>query len=283
MPNLLKRILVTGASGLIGTALREAAAAHGSEITALVRNSRSTPRGAIFWNPEKLDYTIHPVQLEGFDAAIHLSGANVSRRWTRRYRQQIVESRVRSTQAISELLAEVRQRPRVLVCASAVGIYGDRGDEVLTESSGPGSGFLAETCIAWEAATAQAREAGIRVVPVRLGVVITPEGGALAKMLPAFRAGIGGRLGSGQQWMSWISLRDAIRAIYFALSCEDLSGPLNLTAPHPVTNREFTRALARAVHRPAILPVPRPALRLAFGRMADETLPRLPACSAAAP
>jgi hypothetical protein len=215
---------------------------------------------------------VHPAALEGFDAVIHLNGANVARRWSPKYRETIVSSRVRSTEVLCEVLRKVRRPPPVLLCASAVGIYGDRGDEVLTEESSAGSGFLAETCQAWEAAAKPARDLGIRVVHLRLGVVLSGKGGALGKMLPPFRLAMGGKLGSGQQWMSWIGERDVVRAIGFLMDHEDLSGPFNLTAPQPVTNAEFTQALARAVHRPALLPVPATVLRLAFGEMARETM-----------
>lgn len=272
MGQIGKRILVSGASGLIGSALRAAAPAESAEVVSLVRTRRPDHRGAIYWNPDNLDYSVHPVQLEGFDAAVHLSGANVSHPWSNQYRDEIVNSRVNSTRALCELLAEVRQRPSVLLCASAVGIYGDRGDEILTECSSPGTGFLAETCQAWEAAASRAREAGIRVVNLRIGVVMSLNGAALAKILPIFRAGLGGRLGSGKQWISWVTLRDVVRAIFFLMNRDDVRGAFNLTAPSPVTNRHFTYALARAVHRPALLPVPKVALRLVFGRMAKETV-----------
>ena len=173
---------------------------------------------------------------------------------------------------LCESLAQVRRRPRVLLCASAVGIYGDGGDTVLTEESRMGSGFLAETCAAWEAAAKDACALGIRVVHLRFGVVLSRKGGALGKMLPAFRLGLGGRMGSGRQWMSWISIRDLMRAVMFLMEREELAGAFNLTAPNPVTNATFTQALARAVHRPAVLPVPAGMLRMIFGAMADATL-----------
>ncbi len=212
------------------------------------------------------------MELEGFDAIIHLSGANIAQRWSAEYKQEIVTSRVASTQALCEALAGVQRRPRVLLCASATGIYGDRGDEILTEESEAGSGFLAETCKAWEQATKRAGDLGIRVVHLRFGVVLSREGGALKKMLPAFRWGLGGRLGSGRQWMSWISLRDVVRAIFFLMEREDLAGAFNLTAPNPVTNATFTKQLGDALHRPAVMPIPVAALRLLFGEMADATL-----------
>jgi uncharacterized protein (TIGR01777 family) len=239
----------------------------------LTRNSSAKNSQEIAWDPQAPQPLSAPSQLEGFDAAIHLSGANVgARRWTPAYKREIVESRVRTTQALTRLLSGLKHPPSVLLCASATGIYGDRGGEILTESSGAGSGFLAETCLAWEAAAQPARDAGIRVAHLRFGVVLSPEGGALARMLPLFRMGLGGRLGSGEQWMSWISLPDMTGAVLHIINESQLSGPVNLVAPIPVTNAEFTRALARAVHRPAIFPAPAFALRLAFGEMAREAL-----------
>ena len=188
------------------------------------------------------------------------------------YKQEILESRVKPTHAIATLLAGLRPKPAVLVCASAIGIYGGRGDELLTESSSPGSGFLPEVCLAWERATQPASDAGIRVVHLRFGVVLSPDGGALAQMLPVFRAGLGGRLGSGRQWISWVALPDVIRAIEFALETASLAGAVNVVAPNPVTNLEFTRSLGRALHRPTLLRVPAFALRLAFGEMAEATI-----------
>ena len=265
-----KRILVSGASGLIGSAFCRMASAGSMEITTLVRSRQAEGPRAIFWIPR--DGFAETRQLEGFDAAVILNGANISHRWTQRYRREIVSSRVETTRSLCRLLAATHRRPRVVLCASAVGIYGDGGDEVLTEESRPGAGFLAETCMAWEAASAPARDAGIRVVHLRIGVVMSPGDAALAMMLPIFRAGLGGRLGSGCQWMSWITLRDLVQGMLFLMKREDLSGPFNLVAPHPVRNRDFTRALAGAVHRPAILPAPAIALRVAFGQMADETM-----------
>jgi uncharacterized protein len=267
-----RRILVSGASGLIGSAVVQSAQNAGAEVVRLARGHRAEAPGVVYWNLNKPKNAVHPVVLEKFDAVVHLSGANIARRWTEEYRREIVRSRVDSTVTLCETLAQVRRRPRVLLCASAVGFYGDRGDDVLTEQSSPGSGFLAETCRAWEAATKAACEAGIRVVCLRFGVVLNRQRGALSKLLMPFRMGLGGTLGSGRQWMSWISLRDAVRAILFLMDNEELSGPFNFTSPNPVTNRSFTHALAQTVHRRAMLPVPAAALRLAFGAMADEGL-----------
>jgi hypothetical protein len=215
----------------------------------------------------------HPAELAGTTAAVHLSGANVSgRRWSSSYKRAILESRVKPTHALAVLLAGLQPKPAVLVCASAIGIYGGRGDELLTEDSLPGSGFLPDVCLAWEKATQPARDAGIRVVHLRFGVVLSPHGGALAKMLPIFRAGLGGQLGNGRQWMSWVTLPDATRAIEFALDTPSLAGAVNVVTPNPVTNAEFTRALGGVLHRPAFFKVPGLALRLAFGEMAEATI-----------
>jgi uncharacterized protein len=267
-----RRILVSGASGLIGSALMSAARSASADVVRLVRRHRRAGPDAIYWNLSKPRNAVHPVELEDFDAVVHLSGANIAQRWTEGYRREIVNSRVGSTTALCETLAQVRRRPRVLLCASAVGFYGDRGDEALNEQSAPGSGFLAETCVAWEAATHAASEAGIRVVVLRLGVVLDRHGGALKKVLTPFRLGLGGTLGSGRQWMSWITLRDAVRAILFLMEHNSLEGAFNLTALNPATNRTFTRALAQTLRRPAVLPVPAAALRLVYGAMADEGL-----------
>jgi uncharacterized protein len=267
-----KRILLTGASGLIGSAVARLAHDQGFEVETLVRRHREVRQGRTYWNPAEASRGVHPAALEGFGAVVHLSGANVGRRWTRAYRETMTASRVRSTEVLCEALARVRQLPLVLLCASAVGIYGNRGDEILTEQSASGTGFLAEMCVAWEAAADKARALGIRVVHLRFGVVLSRRGGALGRIQPVFQLGLGGKLGSGQQWMSWISQRDAVRAIWFLMEHQELSGAFNLTAPEPARNADFTRALARAVHRPAMFAVPAPMLKLAFGEMARETV-----------
>jgi uncharacterized protein (TIGR01777 family) len=229
--------------------------------------------GQFPWNPAADPPIAHPEVLNGFTAAIHLSGANVAaHRWTSAYKRELFASRVDSTRALAITLARLRHPPFAFIGASAVGIYGNRGDELLTETSASGSGFLADVCRQWEAAAQPAVQAGIRVVHLRFGVILGPGSGALAHIAPLFRLGLGGPLGSGQQWMSWISLADAIAAIVFALFTPALTGPVNLTAPNPVRNAEFTRALAHVLHRPAILPAPAFALRLALGPMADEAL-----------
>jgi uncharacterized protein len=267
-----QQILLSGGSGTLGTAVRHALAGRGAGVLQLVRHD-PVQSGQIRWNPEATPPVADSGPLEGLDAAIHLSGASVAaHRWTPAWKREMWVSRVRSTQALAATLAALRQPPKTLLVASATGIYGNRGDELLDERSGLGKGFLADLCREWEAAARPAVEAGIRVVQLRFGVVLGAGSGALSKMLPLFRLGLGGRLGSGQQWMSWISLTDAVAVILFALDTPALAGPVNLTAPQPVTNAEFTRALGKAVHRPAILPAPAFALRLALGAMANEAL-----------
>ncbi len=253
-------------------ALRQALASHNATVLQLVRRD-PVFANELKWDPAASSQFSDPGKLEGFTAAIHLSGANVAgRRWTPAYKQEMQRSRVESTRALATVLAGLQQPPQAFLVASACGIYGDRKDEILDEQSGPGKGFLADLCREWEAAACPAEDAGIRVIHLRFGVVLAAGGGALAKMLPLFRLGLGGRLGSGKQWTSWISLADAVPATLFAMDTPAIVGPLNLTAPEPVTNAQFTRALARAVHRPAILPAPAFALRLLMGEMANEAL-----------
>ena len=223
------------------------------------------------WDPA-LTPPVDPLALEGFTAAIHLSGANLAaRRWTPAYKREMIQSRVQSTHALATTLAGLRHPPQMLLVASATGIYGNRGPELLDETSLPGSGFVADLCRQWEAASQPAVDAGIRVLHLRFGVVLGP-GGALARLLPIFRLGLGGQLGNGRQFMSWISLHDALAAIFFLLDAPPITGPFNFTAPNPVTNAQFTRALAAQLHRPALLTVPAFALRLALGEMASEVL-----------
>jgi hypothetical protein len=235
------------------------------------------------WNPAATPPIAHPEVLEGFSAAIHLAGANVAaHRWTPSYKDELIRSRVQSTRALTTTLAGLRHPPQALLVASATGIYGNRPNDFLDETSASGSGFLADLCRQWEAAAQPAVDAGIRVVHLRFGVVLAPpadagsnhgpNSGALARMLPIFRLGLGGPLGSGLQWMSWISLTDALAAILFILDTPSLAGPFNLTAPNPVTNADFTQTLARQLRRPAVLPVPAVVLRLALGEMADDAL-----------
>jgi hypothetical protein len=272
MNSISRKTLLSGGSGLLGTALRQALAARNAAVLQLVRR-RPASAAEMKWDPDSCSPFADPGQLEGFGTAIHLAGSNLAgRRWTAAYKQEIRRSRVESTRALATALAGLRQPPQTLLVASACGIYGDRKDEILDEQSSPGKGFLADLCQEWEAAARPAEAAGIRVVHLRFGVVLSPGGGALGKMLPLFRLGLGGPLGSGKQWMSWISLADTVAAILFAMDTPALAGPLNLTAPEPVTNAQFTRALARAVHRLAILPAPAIALRIFLGEIANEAL-----------
>jgi len=265
------KVIVSGSTGLIGRSLIPFLTSGGHGVVRLVR--RAPREGEIQWDPSvgRLD----PARFEGADAVVHLAGENLAARWSTARKQAIRDSRVLGTRLLAEALTRLERPPRVLVSASAVGIYGNRGDEVLTESSAPpasGSDFLVDVAQEWEAATEPARIAGVRVVRLRSGLVLSPGGGVLGRMLPAFRMGVGGPLGSGRQWMSWISIDDCIGAIHHALMTEGLSGPVNATAPNPVTNQEFAATLGRLLGRPAMLPVPATALRLVFGEMADGAL-----------
>jgi uncharacterized protein (TIGR01777 family) len=264
------KILVTGSTGLVGSALIPALKSSGHQIVRLVR-SKPKDASEVYWNPEQ--GTINAVELEGLGAVVHLAGENLAAgRWTDEKKQRIRESRIKGTRLLSETLAQLNEKPAVLVSASAVGFYGSRGDEVLTEQSASGSDFLAEVCREWELATQAAAQAGIRVVNLRFGVIFSGEGGALKKMLLPFRLGVGGKLGSGHQYMSWIAIDDAVGAIEHALQNDSLRGPVNVVAPQAATNREFTKTLGRVLSRPTIFPVPAFAARLAFGEMADATL-----------
>ena len=262
------RVAVTGSSGLIGQALLPALRAAGHETLALVR--RPPGKGEARWDPAT--GSIDRSDLEGIEGAINLAGTNVGTRWTESARREMQESRTSSTALLSRAMAALSPRPGVLVSMSAVGYYGDGGEEILTEASRPGHGFLPDLVQSWEASADSARAAGIRVVHPRTGVVLSREGGALKKMLPAFRLGAGGRVGSGRQWMSWIALDDVVAGLLFLLAHASLAGPVNLAAD-PVRNNEFTRQLGRALHRPAIIPAPVPALQLVYGKqMVEENL-----------
>jgi uncharacterized protein (TIGR01777 family) len=290
-------VLLTGASGLTGRSIAGELERRGIRIVQAVRGEPASlpERGnaghgnvlKVRWQPQADQPFDDPTLLEGLDVAIHLSGANLAeKRWTPAYKREIVSSRTGSTAALARTLAALKRPPRLLIAASATGIYGDRGDEILTEASSLGSDFLSETCKAWEAAAAP--DAGVRVVHLRLGVVLDPRDGALAKVLPLFRAGLGGRLGSGRQWMSWIAIDDLVRAVMHVagygadpgpgkgagagVSEVRLDGPVNCVSPVPVTNAEYTRALAATLHRPALVAAPAFALRLALGEMADAAI-----------
>ncbi len=263
------RISVTGSSGLIGSALVPLLTAEGHEVA---RVSRSTAaRGAWRWDPGAGHVDGRAVN--GMDAVVHLAGESIAGgRWSEARKDRIRASRVRGTRVVAEAVARADPRPQALLCASAMGFYGDRGDELLTETSAPGRGFLSEVSREWEEACAPARDEGVRVVNLRFGIVLSPAGGALAKMLLPFRLGAGGVVGSGRQWWSWVALDDAVGAIRHALVTPGLAGPVNVAAPNPVTNAEFTRTLGRVLARPTLFPVPAFAARLALGEMADALL-----------
>jgi len=258
------RVILTGSHGLIGSALARDLEADGHEVTRLVR-SDTADRGEARWDPAA--GTIDRGGLEGHDAAVHLAGVGIGdHRWSAEHKAAVLDSRVKGTTLLARTLAGLDQPPTVLASGSAVGFYGDRGDEELTEDSPPGTGFLAEVVAAWEQAATPAADAGIRVAYLRSGVVLSADGGALAKQLLPFKAGLGGRLGSGRQWLSWTSIDDEVGAIRHVLDTDSLSGPVNLTAPEPVTNAEFTRTLGETLHRPTALPTPLLTLRLVFGK-----------------
>ena len=266
------RVIQSGASGMLGRAVRQALDTNGIPILQLVRR-KPTAEGELEWSPTSDPAIPDAGRLEGAKAAIHLSGANVgAQRWTESYKREMIASRVDSTRRLATALSELRKPPATFVVASAIGIYGDRGNEILDESSPAGTGFLASLCQKWEAAADPAQRAGIRVVHLRFGVVLGPGEGALQQMLPPFKVGLGARIGSGRQWMSWVALEDVVAAVLFALDHRELDGPVNVTAPTPVTNAEFTSALGRQLHRPAFLAVPPFAMKLLFGQMAEEAL-----------
>lgn len=262
---------MTGATGLVGSALTASLALAGHRVSTLVRGGGPHAANEIGWDPNL--GRIDAARLEGLDAVIHLAGESIaSGRWTAARKERIRASRVVGTTLLAKSLAALRDPPRVLLSASAVGFYGDRGDTPVDETSSAGSGFLAGICTEWEAATAPASVHGIRVAHLRFGVILSAKGGALAKMLPAFRLGVGGPVGHGQQVLSWVSLSDVIAAIEFTRTHEALAGAVNLVAPQPVTSRDFARALGRVVHRPALLPLPAFAIRAAFGEMGQALL-----------
>jgi len=263
-------VLVTGSSGLVGSALCASLQSDGHRVTRLVRKGASPDQGRFLWDPA--GGSLDDAALQGRDAVVHLAGENIAGRWTAAKKARIRDSRIHGTTLLAEHLARCENRPLTLVCASAIGYYGDRGEELLTEDSVSGSGFLAEVCREWEAAAAQAVASGMRVVALRFGMVLSPAGGALARMLLPFRLGLGGKIGSGRQAMSWLSLHDAVHIIRHTLQRRSLDGPVNAVAPNPVTNLEFTRALCHALARPTLFPMPAFAARLAFGEMADALL-----------
>ncbi len=265
-------VAITGSSGLIGTGLRHFLTTGGHRVIRLVRDSREVGDGAVYWNPGAGE--IDGEGLVGADAVVHLAGTSIAAgRWTDDRKRSIRNSRVRGTELIARTLADLGSRgPRTLVSASAIGFYGDRGSEVLDESALAGRGFLAEVCRAWEGATRPAERAGVRVVTLRAGVALSPQGGALGQMLLPFKMGVGGRLGSGRQYLSWIDLDDLVAAVHHVLYTDSVRGPVNATAPHPVTNATFADALGRVLGRPTVLPVPALAVKAAFGELGKEAL-----------
>jgi uncharacterized protein (TIGR01777 family) len=261
------KILVSGSSGLIGAALVPALQSNGYEVVRLVRGASAS--GRVGWDPAR---PLAPESVSGFEVIIHLAGESIVGRWTEAKKRRIRESRVQGTRALAAALAKAPQRPRLLISASAIGYYGNRGEETLREDSSSGDGFLPEVCREWEAAAEPASKAGIRAVQMRFGVVLSALGGALQKMLLPFRMGVGGKVGNGRQWMSWIAIDDLVGAIQHVIKTDTLRGPVNGVGPGPVRNAEFTKTLASVLSRPAIFPMPGFAARLAFGQMADELL-----------
>lgn len=264
------KILLSGSSGLIGTYCRKYFESQGHEVFRLVR-AQSNRVSEILFDIEQ-GY-VDGAQLPQVDAVVHLAGESVAQRWTTSARQRIRDSRVKGTALLASALAALPVRPAVIISASAIGYYGDRGKEILTEASKQGSGFLPEVCAEWESALSPAQEAGLRTVSLRLGLVLSADGGALARMLLPFQLGIGGAIGSGQQYMSWICIDDVAGALQLAINNKQLTGPVNLVSPYPVTNADFTQALGRVLHRPCLFPLPGTALKLLFGSaMASEML-----------
>jgi uncharacterized protein (TIGR01777 family) len=263
------KVAITGASGLVGSALIPILKSMGAQITRMVR-SKPKP-GELEWHPNQDE--LSPASLAGFDTIINLAGENIAGgRWTDDQKRKIRDSRINGTHLLSEAIAKLSPKPRVFICASATGIYGDRDDEVLDEQSESGGGFLAGVCREWEEATKPAIEAGIRVVHLRLGPILAREGGMLAKLLTPFKMGMGGKVGSGRQYISWIAIDDVIQAIKLAIEDASIHGALNVVSPNPVTNEEFTKTLGHVLNRPTALAIPPFAARLAFGEMADEML-----------
>lgn len=269
---IFPQVVIAGASGLVGQSLHQHLLANAVSCAILTRHTAQPASSEYFWDPYHFQFRQDMRRLSGIRAAILLSGDNLmAGRWTTAKKQRIQGSRIRTTKSMVQLLSHLPQPPEVLLCASAVGYYGDRGDEILTEDSSPGQGFLAEVCRDWEAAADAATTLGIRVVHLRFGVVLARQGGALAKMLPMFRMGLGGNLGNGRQWMSWIALPTLLEIVEFCMDHHQVQGPVNVVA-NPVTNAEFTLSLAHHLHRLAVVPAPAFALRMTFGEMADAAL-----------
>jgi uncharacterized protein (TIGR01777 family) len=266
--HFMSRILISGASGLIGSALAASFELRGGEVTRLVRRLPQSSN-ELQWEPM---HEIPPQLISGFDVIVHLSGENVAGRWSEAKKRRIRDSRIISTQNLARALTQAEKKPGVFVCASAIGYYGNRGAEILTENSSSGSGFLAEVSREWEAAAAPATDGGIRTLNLRTGIVLSAHGGALKQMLLPFRLGLGGRVGSGRQWWSWIHIEDFIAAVQHIVDNVSLNGPVIMTAPNPVTSAEFTKTLAKTLNRPALLPLPAVVAKLALGEFAEEGL-----------
>jgi uncharacterized protein len=262
------KVLISGATGFVGTALTRSLQRRNDQVLALTRQT-SLP-GSVTWRPDQGEIDLDPAQ--DLDAVVHLAGESIACRWNADKQNRILQSRSDATRLLSQSLASLSRPPRVLISASATGYYGDGHDGLLHEDSPAGTGFLARVAQAWEEATEPARINGVRVVTLRIGIVLDPSGGALARLLPVFKLGLGGRVGSGEQYWSWISLRDLVKVILFAIDNQTMNGPVNAVSPHPVTNREFTRRLATVLRRPAWLPVPAWTIRLILGQMGEETL-----------
>ncbi|MFN9717355.1 MAG: TIGR01777 family oxidoreductase [Planctomycetota bacterium] len=265
-----QKIAISGASGLVGTDLKSLLESRGHSVIPMTRR-KSGGADVIVWDPSK--GLADPSQLEGIDTVIHLAGENIAgARWNAAVKERIMSSRVEGTRSLVQSLSKVTNRPKTLICASAIGIYGHRGEELLTESAASGKGYLADVCRAWEAEAMAAQSLGMRVVCVRIGVVLSPKGGALAKMLMPFKLGLGGIVGNGKQYWSWIGLNDLVRAIAFCAENPSVSGPVNAVSPEPLTNDAFTRAVGKVLHRPTIFPLPAFMAKLVLGEMADELL-----------
>jgi uncharacterized protein (TIGR01777 family) len=263
------KILITGATGFIGSALADFLKSKAHTLFFLSRKKQGSP-DHLSWDPAKQE--IESRKLEGMDAVVHLGGESIMGRWTEEKKRRILESRVQGTDLLSRTLSGLAQKPRVLICASAMGYYGDRQEAWLTEESSPGKNFLSQVCQAWEKACEPAVKAGIRVAHIRIGMVLSPGGGALKKMLLPFKLGLGGKIGSGAQYMSWVTLDDLLKIMEFSMTHDEVKGPVNAVGPEPVTNFDFTKTLGRVLHRPTIFPMPAFAARLVFGQMADELL-----------
>jgi uncharacterized protein (TIGR01777 family) len=269
------KVAVTGSTGLIGSALVPLLTTQGAAVRRLIRKGSqvATPETgeSAIWDPAKFELDVSA--LEGCDAVVHLAGDSIgSERWSEQKKRRLWESRIGTTQLLCQKMMQLKTPVKVFVCASAIGYYGDRGDELMTEEGKPGSGFLADLCQEWEKAADEAKRAGTRVINSRFGVVLSPKGGALQKMLLPFEMGGGGVIGNGRQYFSWIAIDDVAAALLYCLGAESVSGPVNVVAPNPVTNQEYTRALGRVLHRPTVLPMPAFAARMAFGQFADECL-----------